>query len=113
MGHSDSGSSVAGAGDRGGRARSSLACRVSAEKSADNVMGIPLYATYLFFNKLILFIYFCLRWVFVAACGLSPVAASRGCCSLWSAGFSLRWLLFLWSVGSRCMGFSSCGMRAQ
>ena len=43
-----------------------------------------------------LFIYFWLRWVFVAAHGLSIVAA-RGGYSLhnceWCAGFSLRWLL--------------------
>ena len=33
--------------------------------------------------------------------------------SLWPcAGFSLRWLLLLWSTGSRLMGFSSCGSRA-
>ena len=27
-------------------------------------------------------------------------------------GFSLRWLLLLRSTGSRCAGFSSCGVRA-
>ena len=59
-----------------------------------------------------LFIYFWLCWVFVAARGLSLVAASRGYSSLWCAGFSLRWLLLLWSTGSRRMGFSSCGSRA-
>ena len=32
--------------------------------------------------------------------------------SLWCAGFSLRWLLLLWSAGSRRVGFSSCGVRA-
>ena len=30
-----------------------------------------------------------------------------------SVGFSLRWLLLLWSTGSRCTGFSSCSTRAQ
>ena len=34
-----------------------------------------------------------LYWVFVAAHGLSVVAASRGYSSLWCVGFSLRWLL--------------------
>ena len=33
--------------------------------------------------------------------------------SLCCAGFSLRWLLLLWSTGSRRAGFSSCGTRAQ
>ena len=45
---------------------------------------------FFFLNK---FIYFWLRWVFVAARGLSLVAASRGYCSLQCAGFSLQWLL--------------------
>ena len=27
--------------------------------------------------------------------------------------FPLQWLLLLWSTGSRCAGFSSCGTRAQ
>ena len=47
-----------------------------------------------FFKKLfILFIYFWLRWVFVAAHGLSLVAASGGYSSLRCVGFSL-WCLF-------------------
>ena len=66
-----------------------------------------------FFNLLILFVYFWLRWVFVAAHGLSLVAASGGHSSLQCVDFSLRWLLLLQSTGSRCTGFSSCGMRAQ
>ena len=45
------------------------------------------------------FVFCWLRWVFIAARGLSPVAASRGyssllCVSLWG-------LLLLWSMGSR------------
>ena len=66
--------------------------------------------TYLiYFLNFYLFIYFWLRWVFVAVCGLSLVAVSGGYSSLWCAGFSLRWLLLLWSAGSRREGFSSCG----
>ena len=61
---------------------------------------------------LILLIYFWLPWVFAAACGLSLVAGSRDYSSLRCTGFSLRWLLLLWSMGSRRMGFSSCGSRA-
>ena len=71
------------------------------------------YYLFFFINLFILFIYFWLCWVFVAVCGLSLVAASRGYSSLWCAGFSLRWLLLLWSTGSRHMGFSSCGTWAQ
>ena len=60
-----------------------------------------------------IYLYFWLCWVFIAACGLSLVAASRGYSSLQCAGFSLQWLLLLWSTGSRRTGFSSCGTRAQ
>ena len=59
------------------------------------------------------FIYFWLCWVFIAAHGLSLVAASGGYSSLWCAGFSLLWLLLLRSTGSRHVGFSSCGTWAQ
>ena len=68
------------------------------------------------FLKIYLFIYFWLCWVFVAARGLSLLAASGGYSSLRCAGLSLQWLLLLWSTGSRHMGsvvvargLSSCG----
>ena len=64
-------------------------------------------------NLFILFIYFWLHWVFIAACGLSLVAVSKVYSSLPCTGFSLWWLLLLWSMGSRCVGFSSCGTQAQ
>ena len=47
------------------------------------------------------FFFFWLRWVFIAARGLSLVAASGGCSYLQWAGFWLLWLLLLWSTGSR------------
>ena len=47
----------------------------------------------------------------LAVCWLSLVEASGGCCSLWCAGFPLRWLLLLQKTGSRHSGFSSCGYR--
>ena len=59
-----------------------------------------------------LFIYW-LRWVFVAVRRLSLVVASGGYSSLRYVDFSLRWLLLLWSTGSRHVGFSCCGMQAQ
>ena len=52
-----------------------------------------------FFN----FIFGCV-WVFAVARGLSLVAASGGYSSSRCASFSLRWLLLLRSVGSRCTG---------
>ena len=68
---------------------------------------------FFFLNKFILFIYFWLRWVFIAVHGLSLVAVSRGYSSFQCAGFSLRWLLLLRSTGSRRLGFSSCGMQVS
>ena len=59
-----------------------------------------------------LFIYFWLRWVFVAVGRLSIVAVSRGYYSLQYVGFSLRRLLLLRSIGSRHTGFSACGTQA-
>ena len=65
------------------------------------------------FVYLFIYLYFWLHWVFVAARGLSLVAASGGYSSLWCAGFSLWWLLLLRSTGSRHTSFSSCGTQAQ
>ena len=45
--------------------------------------------------------------------GLSLVVSSGGYSLLWCIGFSLRWFLLLWSMGSRCMGLSSCVVQAQ
>ena len=67
---------------------------------------------FFFLNKFI-YLYFWMHWVFVAARGLSLVSASRGYSSMQCASFSLRWLLLLRSTGSRRLGFSSCGVRAQ
>ena len=57
----------------------------------------------LFLKKDIYFLW--LLWVFIVAYGLFLVVASRSYSSLWSMGFSLRWLLLLWSMGSMCSGF--------
>ena len=54
--------------------------------------------TYLFFKR---FIYFWLRWVIIAACGISLKCCSWGYSWLRCPGFSLQWLLFLGSTGSR------------
>ena len=53
-------------------------------------------------------VYFWLHWVFNALFRLSLVVVSGGCPSLRYRGFSLRWLLLLWSTG-----FSSWGRRVQ
>ena len=61
--------------------------------------------TFFFFNKFIyLFTYFWLCWVFVYVCRLSLAAASGGHSSSRCTGFSLSWLLLLWSTGSTRAG---------
>ena len=80
---------------------------------AHAVTSLPGFSFFFFINLFIyLFIYLWLHWVFVASHELSLVAASGDYSSLWCAGFSLSWLLLLWSTGSRRAGFSSCGMWA-
>ena len=59
---------------------------------------------FIFFYKFILFIYFWLRWVLVAVCGLSLVAVSGGYSSSQCTGLSLSWPLLLRSTGSRRAG---------
>ena len=75
-------------------------------------LGVPerlLTPGFLFF----IYLFVCLFVLFLAACELSLVVASRGYSSLRCADFSLWWLLLLQRMGSRCMGFSSCGTRAS
>ena len=55
------------------------------------------------------FIYLWLRWVLIAARGLSLVAMSGGHSLLRCMGLSLQWPLLLQSMGSRRAGFSSWG----
>ena len=78
----------------------------------DNIWNRQEYFDNYFLNLFILFIYFWLRWVFIAAHGLSLAVAIGGYSSLRCAGFSLQWFVLLQSTGSRRAGFSSCGMRA-
>ena len=80
------------------------------------VSGMKYHITWFkshFFFKKFLFIYFWLRWIFVAARGLSLLVARGGYSSMRCTGFSWQWLLLLQSTGSRCTGSSSCGTRAQ
>ena len=70
-------------------------------------ISLPLCRTSFFFliNLFIyLFIYLWLRWVFIAAHGLSLVAASGDYSWLQCTGVSLWWLLLLQSTGCRCVG---------
>ena len=63
--------------------------------------------TYLFLKDLFVYLfYFWLCSLFVAASGLSLVAASEGYSSLSCTGFSLQCPLLLPSTGSGCVDFS-------
>ena len=67
-----------------------------------------------FFHKFIYFIYLFLAVLGLCCCARAfSSCGERGYPSLWYVGFSLRWLLLLQSTGSRHVGFSSCGTRAQ
>ena len=78
------------------------------------LMGVKCYFIVVFFKyiNLFIFIFGCI-WSSLLRVGFSLVAASRGYSSLRRADFSLQWLLLLQSMGSRRVGFSSCGTRAQ
>ena len=74
---------------------------------------------FFYFLKFLFTYYFCLYWVFIAACGPSPVAASGVSSSLRHAGLSTGWLLLLRSQapgarapGDAARGLSSCSSRA-
>ena len=54
------------------------------------------------FFKIILFIYFCLRWVFVSQAPLVVVSWSYSLVVM--CGLLIGWLLLLWSTGSRVCG---------
>ena len=71
------------------------------------------YIFYFFLFLKYLFIYFWLCRASFAALRVPLAVASGGYSSLRCVGFSLWRLLLLWSMGSRCVGFSSCGTRAQ
>ena len=77
----------------------------------ENMMMMMMTAVFLFFVFSHLFIFGCVGSSLLR--GLSLVVESGGYSLLRCTGFSLRWLLLLWSTGSRHVGFSSCGMRAQ
>ena len=75
---------------------------------------------FVFLGVFFSFIYFWLRWVFVAACRLSPVAASRGhsllqCAASHCGGVSCcgAQALGVWASVVAARGLSSCGTWAQ
>ena len=66
-----------------------------------------------YFLKLFIYLFLAVLGLLCCVWALSLVAGSGAYISLWCTGFSLQWLLLLWSTGSRHMGFSSCGTQAQ
>ena len=65
----------------------------------------------MFLNYGCLSIYVCAG--FSLLCGLSLVAVSEGYSLVLMGRCLIVWLLLLWSTGSRCSGFSSCGTWAK
>ena len=70
---------------------------------------------FLLLFKICFLIYFWLRWVFLAAHGLSLIAVTGGCSSLQCAGFSCcgAWVLGVWASVVVARGLSSCGAQAS
>ena len=67
---------------------------------------------FFFLNKFIYLFIFCCVGSSLLHVGFLQLWRAGGYSSLQCAGFSLRWLLLLWSTGSRGSGFSSCGSQA-
>ena len=67
------------------------------------------YSQFLRKMQFIYLFWFC--WVFVAALGFTLVV-SGGCSSLRCMGFSLQWLLLLWSTGAWAPWLRLAGSRA-
>ena len=83
-----------------------------------NILFLPLFIPPLplfLFLKKILFIYLLLVALGLCWCAqLSPVAENREYSLVARCvGFWLRWLLLLWSTGSRAHSFSSCAPRVE
>ena len=69
---------------------------------------------FLFFKKFIyLIFYFWLRWVFIAACGLSLVSGSRRSYPVVLPEFLTAVASLIWSTAFSVHGRSSCGAGAQ
>ena len=81
-------------------------------KQKQNISPPSLLPWFFFYINLFVLIFGCVGSSLLRT-GFSLVAESRGYSSLQCAGLSLRWLLLLQSTGSRCLGFSTCGTRAQ
>ena len=65
-----------------------------------SIFNLLIHDSFFNFNFFLRFIYFCLGWVFVAACRLSLVVVSGGYSKLQCVGFSFQWFFLLRSAGS-------------
>ena len=80
--------------------------------SLKHFLGFFLITT--LFLKFIYLIYLYLAVLVLHCCTWAlPSCSERGLLFFAVHGFLLWWLLLLWSMGSRHMGFSSCSMQAQ
>ena len=95
-------------------ATSSMCCSPSEEPPTSflsRYASLPCFFFFFFFLSNFICLWQC--WIFIAAWGLSLVAASGGCSLLRCVGVSLWWLLRLRSTGCRHFGFSPCCTQTQ
>ena len=88
----------------------------SSNLSAWNIFPVICVFNFLFkslFLKINLFILFLLCWVFVAAHGLFSVCGEQGLLFVVVIRLLIVVASLVGSMGSRCVGFSSCGTWAQ
>ena len=86
------------------------------EKKSFHLGGSFLNAGFLFFCFCFCFFlttYFWLCWGFVGSRAFLQLQRVRATLQLQLTGFSLQWPHLLQSMGSRCLSFSSCILRAQ
>ena len=60
-----------------------------------------------------IYIYICFFFYLAALVAPRGLFSSCGKCRCGAGASYLQWLLLLWSMGCRHVGFSSCGMRSQ
>ena len=79
------------------------------------LLSMVLFLFYFLCLNIYLFIYLWLCWVFVAACGLSLVVASRATlrCSAWASHCGGFYCCVAWALGARASVVVAGGLRSR
>ena len=87
-----------------------------AQRNPSNTLILPFQLSVLQFNSFFFFFFN----IYLFACTVSSLGHAgflwfqrSGLSLAAGTGFSLCWLLWLWSMGCRCVGFSTCRVQAQ